>query len=59
MLCIWGVNNKYDWDYAAAGPCGLTPLHLAAVLGDGGKVASQLTGGFVQHQVLFAASKWH
>lgn len=44
MLCIWGVNNGHVWDYAAAGPHGLTAMHLAALLGDGGKVADQLTG---------------
>ena len=44
MLCTWGVNNGFVWDYAAAGPQGLTPLHLAALLCDGGRVAHQLAG---------------
>ena len=44
MVLKWGINNGYEWDYAAAGPAGLTPLHLAALLDDGGKVADELTG---------------
>ena len=50
MLCTWGVNNGFVWDYAAAGPQGLTPLHLAALLGDGGKVAHQLAGQLLPEQ---------
>lgn len=44
LLLTWGINNGHEWDYAAAGPLGLTPLHLAALLDDGGKVADELTG---------------
>lgn len=43
LVLTWGINNGYEWDYAAAGPAGLTPLHLAALLDDGGKVADELT----------------
>lgn len=48
LLLVWGINNGHEWDYTAAGPAGLTPLHLAALLGDGGKVADELTGMFQQ-----------
>lgn len=44
LLLTWGINNGHEWDYSAAGPAGLTILHLAAVLNDGGKVADELTG---------------
>ena len=44
LLLTWGINNGHVWDYSAAGPAGLTILHLAALLNDGGKVADELTG---------------
>lgn len=43
-MLTWGINNGHVWDSAAAGPAGLTVLHLAALLNDGGKVADELTG---------------
>ena len=46
LLLTWGINNGHVWDYTAAGPAGLTVLHLAALLNDGGKVADELTGVF-------------
>lgn len=46
LLLVWGINNGHEWDYTAAGPAGLTPLHLAALLGDGGKVADELTDAY-------------
>ena len=50
-MCTWGVNNGHIWDYAAAGPSGLTPLHFAALLGDGGHVADKLTGQFLSDYI--------
>lgn len=44
LLLTWGINNGHVWDYSVAGPAGLTILHLAALLNDGGKVADELTG---------------
>lgn len=46
LLLTWGTNNGHVWDYSVAGPAGLTILHLAALLNDGGKVANELTGDF-------------
>lgn len=43
-MLTWGINNGHVWDCAAAGPAGLTPLHLAALLDDGGRIADELTG---------------
>ena len=43
-MLTWGINNGHEWDCAAAGPAGLTPLHLAALLDDGGRIADELTG---------------
>ena len=44
LMLTWGINNGHVWDCAAAGPAGLTPLHLAALLDDGGRMADELTG---------------
>ncbi len=44
LVLTWGINNGHVWDCAAAGPAGLTPLHLAALLDDGGRIADELTG---------------
>ena len=44
LFLTWGINIGYAWDYAAAGPAGLTVLHLAALLDDGGNMADELTG---------------
>lgn len=43
LMLTWGINNGHVWDCAAAGPAGLTPLHLAALLDDGGRMADELT----------------
>ena len=62
LLLTWGINNGHMWDYAAAGPAGLTVLHLAALLNDGGHVADELTGmascppGHCHHDLLSCAT---
>ncbi|DBA97467.1 TPA: hypothetical protein ACH3X1_015182 [Trebouxia sp. C0004] len=43
LVLTWGTNNGHVWDCTAAGPAGLTPLHLAALLDDGGRIADELT----------------
>lgn len=43
LVLTWGINNGHVWDCSAAGPAGLTPLHLAALLDDGGRIADELT----------------
>lgn len=37
----WGVRYGYPWSWQERGPAGLCPMHLAAVLNDGGKMAAQ------------------
>lgn len=44
LVLTWGINNGHVWDCTAAGPAGLTALHLAALLDDGGRIADELTG---------------
>lgn len=44
MLLTWTSAGGCELRAAAPGPRGLTPLHLAAVLDDGGKLAALLTG---------------
>lgn len=41
-LLRWGEAHAHAWDWGAAGPWGLTPLHLAAVLPDAGATARAL-----------------
>ncbi|KAL0035224.1 hypothetical protein WJX79_007134 [Trebouxia sp. C0005] len=43
LVLTWGINNGHVWDCTAAGPAGLTALHLAALLDDGGRIADELT----------------
>lgn len=42
VLLEWGQQQGHVWDGSVAGPQGLTPLHLAAALPDGGAIALAL-----------------
>jgi hypothetical protein len=44
MLLTWASAGGCELRAAAPGPHGLTPLHLAALLDDGGALAALLTG---------------
>ncbi len=41
MLRAWGEGAGVEWELGGASP---TPLHLAALLDDGGAMADALTG---------------
>ena len=38
----WGTQRGYTWPITSGGPCGVTPLHLAALLEDDGVMALTL-----------------
>ncbi|GLC55811.1 hypothetical protein PLESTB_001031400 [Pleodorina starrii] len=40
------TSPRFSWDVGARGPMGLTPLHLATALDDGGEVAALLLASF-------------
>jgi hypothetical protein len=44
-LLHWGRHGGHRWAHDAGGPGGLSALHLAALLGDGGAVLLQLLDG--------------
>ncbi len=46
MLLEWTSTGGYELRAGAPGPHGMTALHLAATLKDGGKLAALLTGAF-------------
>jgi hypothetical protein len=45
LLLDWASMGGYEWSITVAGPRGITPLHLAALLPDHGAIAKLLTGG--------------
>ncbi len=44
LLLDWASTGGYEWSITVAGPRGITPLHLAALLPDRGAIAKLLTG---------------
>lgn len=48
MLLQWASADGCELRAACPGPKGLTPLHLAAVMDDTGKMATLLTGAACQ-----------
>ncbi|GLI62611.1 hypothetical protein VaNZ11_005273 [Volvox africanus] len=52
-----GRRKAFSWDVGARGPMGLTPLHLATALNDGGEVGTLLLEAFPEAPALwFTAS---
>ena len=49
MLLEWTSTGGYELRAGAPGPHGMTALHLAATLKDGGKLAALLTGALAVH----------
>lgn len=45
LLLDWASMGGFEWSVSVAGPRGITPLHLAALLPDHGAIAKLLTGG--------------
>jgi|APGre2960657404_1045060.scaffolds.fasta_scaffold25230_2 hypothetical protein len=45
-LLAWGEHHGYDWRPTLAGPHGITPLHLAALLDDAGAAALALIDAY-------------
>ena len=45
LLLEWSAEGGYNWSAAVPGPQGITPLHLAVLLRDGGALVEALTGG--------------
>jgi hypothetical protein len=52
MIMQWASRLGYEFAASTPGPAGLTPLHLAVLLPDGGSMAALLTGGYM-HFCLF------
>lgn len=53
VLSEWGTRVGHTWRCEPAAPLGLTPLHLASILDDGGAMALALTGLFPDGPMLW------
>ena len=53
VLAEWSAAVGHSWKCEGAGASKLTPLHLAALLDDGGAMASALTSLFVEGMLLW------
>lgn len=45
LLLGWASAGGYEWSVNVPGPHGISPLHLSALLADGGVIAHLLTSG--------------
>lgn len=52
MLLEWSSANNCEFSAALPGPNGITPLHMAAILEDGGQMAALLTGTIVSRHLI-------
>ena len=57
VLAEWGTRVGHTWLCESSSPLGLTPLHLASIIDDGGVMALALTGLFTEGAMLWTTER--